>query len=188
MAWLRRSCWKQRTNQPCRFAVWRTSRPSQSRAIDMQSVEHLQQLFRYNAWANRRMVAALVENDCETGRSILAHLLTTEQEYFERLWDKDSTGFDFWPRLSIEECGTLAAAVATKFDTLLSGTSEGSLDSIAAYRSSEGVAHENTWRELLAHTLLHSSIHRGNIILKLRESGYEPPMIDYIIYLREKAE
>jgi len=33
--------------------------------------------------------------------------------------------------------------------------------------------------------LLHSSIHRGNIILKLREDGLEPPKIDYIIYLRE---
>ena len=55
----------------------------------------------------------------------------------------------------------------------------------AAYKTSEGVAHENTYRELLTHVLFHSSIHRGNIILKLREEGFAPPKIDYIIFLRE---
>ncbi|MFN2412818.1 MAG: DinB family protein, partial [Pyrinomonadaceae bacterium] len=52
-------------------------------------------------------------------------------------------------------------------------------------KESEGVACENTFREFLTHLLLHSSIHRGNIILNLRASGMEPPKIDYIIYLRE---
>ena len=55
----------------------------------------------------------------------------------------------------------------------------------ARYRTSEGKRCENTYRELLSHVVPHSSIHRGNIILKLRESGFEPPKIDYIIYLRE---
>lgn len=153
----------------------------------MQSVEHLRQLFGYNAWANRRIVAALADGDCEKCRSILGHLLTTEQEYFERLSDKDSTGFDFWPDLSIEECSNLAAEVAGRFETLLANATEESLDSVAAYRNSRGAAFKNTWRELLAHVIVHSSIHRGNIMLKLRESGFEPPMIDYIVYLREKA-
>jgi uncharacterized damage-inducible protein DinB len=32
---------------------------------------------------------------------------------------------------------------------------------------------------------MHSATHRGNIMLKLREEGFAPPKIDYIIYLRE---
>ena len=35
--------------------------------------------------------------------------------------------------------------------------------------------------------LIHSSIHRGNIVLKMREEGLEPPKIDYIIYLRQET-
>src|SRR5688572_29695062 len=141
----------------------------------MQTVDQLRQLFRYNAWANRRMISALVEIDSEKCLSILAHLLTTEQEYFERLWGKDSTGFEFWPKLDIQQCGSLASAAAARFDTLLTGLSEESLDEIASYRSSEGVAYDNTWRDLLAHVVLHSSIHRGSIMLKIRESGARPP-------------
>ncbi|HVF46970.1 MAG TPA: DinB family protein [Pyrinomonadaceae bacterium] len=154
----------------------------------MNTVEHLHQLYGYNAWANRRIVAALVEHESLRCRALLAHLLTTEQEYFERLWGRDSTGFEFWPRLSIQEIGTLASTIATRYDTLLAGATPESLDTIATYRTSDGVACENTWLELLSHVLIHSSTHRGNIMLQLREYGYEPPVIDYIIYLREKGE
>ena len=52
-------------------------------------------------------------------------------------------------------------------------------------RARRGTAYENTYREILTHVLIHSSIHRGNIVLKLREDGFEPPVIDYIIFLRE---
>ena len=44
---------------------------------------------------------------------------------------------------------------------------------------------ENTFREMLTHVVFHSSIHRGNIMIGLREAGFAPPKIDYIIYLRE---
>lgn len=151
----------------------------------MQTVEHLRELFRYNDWANRRVVVSLKENDCERARLILAHLLTTEQEYFERLYGKDSTGFDFWPDLSLAECGDLAKEVSGRYEKLIRGFDEEGLDITARYRTSQGTRCENTYRELLSHVVLHSSIHRGNIILKLREAGFVPPKIDYIIYLRE---
>ncbi|MEP7038978.1 MAG: DinB family protein, partial [Acidobacteriota bacterium] len=62
------------------------------------------------------------------------------------------------------------------------------LGQIAEYKTSVGVSHQNTFREMLTHVLFHSSIHRGNIILKLREDGFAPPQIDYIIYLRETRQ
>ena len=151
----------------------------------MNTVEHLRELFRYNDWANRRIVVALKENECERARQILAHLVTTEHEYFERLYGKDSTGFDFFPDLNIAECGDVAKATAERYEKLLRGFDEEGLDIVARYRTSEGKRCENTYRELLSHVVIHSSIHRGNIMLKLRESGYAPPVIDYIIYLRE---
>ena len=151
----------------------------------MQTVEHLRELFRYNDWANRRIVVALKDNECEPARRILAHLLTTEQEYFERLYGKDSTGFDFWPGLTVSDCGRIAQEIADRYEKLIRGFDEDGLDLIARYHSSEGKPFDNTFREILAHVLLHSATHRGNIILKLRESGFVPPTIDYIIYLRE---
>lgn len=151
----------------------------------METVEHLRHLFAYNDWANRRVIVALKSADSERAGQILAHLLITEKEYYERLYGKDSTGFDFWPELSIEQCGELARETASNYEKLLRRFDEDGLTLTARYKTSEGVEHENTFRELLTHVLFHSSIHRGNIMLKLREDGFEPPKIDYIIYLRE---
>ena len=151
----------------------------------MNTVEHLRELFNYNDWANRRIIVALKTNKSEKSLSILAHLLITEKEYFERLYGKDSTGFDFWRDLSLEDCGKLARETADAYEKLLRRFEDEGLGIISHYRTSEGIPYKNTFRELLAHVLFHSSIHRGNVILKLREEGFTPPKIDYIIYLRE---
>lgn len=151
----------------------------------MKTVEHLRELFDYNDWANRRIVAALETNKSEKSRKILAHLLVTEQEYYERLGGKDSTGFDFWQDLSAEDCERLAKENAERFKWLLKRIEDEDLGQEASYKTSEGASYTNSFRELLTHVLLHSSIHRGNIILKMREEGFTPPKIDYIIYLRE---
>ncbi len=151
----------------------------------MNAIEHLRQLFAYNDWANRRIIAALNENKSERAQKILAHLLITEKEYFERLYGKDSTGFDFWQDLSLKECEKLARETAESYEKLLRRVEEEGLGVTVQYKTSEGVAYENTCRELLTHVLFHSSIHRGNIVLKMREEGFAPPKIDYIIYLRE---
>ncbi len=151
----------------------------------MDTIEHLRELYIYNDWANRRIITALESNKSEKAREILAHLLITEQEYYERFYGKDSTGFDFWQNLSLEDCGNLAKENAEKYEGFLKRFDDEGLGQIAAYKTSEGILHKNTFRELLTHVLFHSSIHRGNIILKVREENLAPPTIDYIIYLRE---
>lgn len=150
----------------------------------MNTIEHLRGLFHYNDWANRRLLISLKENYSEKAHEILAHLLITEQEYFERLYGKDSTGFDFWQNLTLEECGSLARETAERYEKLIRRFEEEGLDIKTKYKTSEGKEFENTFREMLTHVLFHSSIHRGNIILKMREEGFTPPKIDYIIYLR----
>jgi len=151
----------------------------------METVEHLRNLFAYNDWANRRVIVSLKSAESAKSLSILTHLLITEKEYYERLYGKDSSGVDFWPTLSLEECGALARESAEAYEKLLRRFEDSGLDIRVRYRNSKGTAYENTYREMLTHVLLHSSIHRGNIILKMREDGFEPPVIDYIIYLRE---
>ena len=150
-------------------------------------IEYLRQLFEYDDWANRRTIDALAANYSDKSRRILVHILTTKQEYFDRFQGKDSTGFDFWPDLDLEGCRGLADATNENFRKLLLESDESGLDRIAPYKTSEGVPHENNYRDLLMHVLIHSSIHRGNIVLKMREEGLEPPRVDYILYLREGA-
>jgi len=151
-------------------------------------LEYFQQLFEYDDWANRRTIDALEKNYSDKSRRILVHILITKQEYFDRLGGKDSTGFDFWPNLDLDGCRKLSDATNENFQNLLAKLDESGLDRIAAYKTSEGIPYENNYRDLLMHVLLHSSIHRGNIVLKMREEGLGPPKIDYILYLRKESE
>lgn len=150
----------------------------------MQTIEHLRHLFEYDHWANLCTLETLEFSPSERSLDILVHLLITKQEYFERLSGKDSTGFNFWPKLDFEECRELSESTNLNYLSLFAPADDSLLDRMAIYKTSEGVRHENTYRELLTHVLFHSSIHRGNIVLKMREEGLEPPKIDYILYLR----
>jgi uncharacterized damage-inducible protein DinB len=151
----------------------------------MNTVDHLRELFHYNDWANRRMIVAVKTSGSDRCRKILAHNLITEAEYLDRFSGKDSTGFDFWPEISIDDLGELARSTAGRFEKLLRRFDEEGLDITIRYRTSQGQPEENDFREMLTHVFIHSSIHRGNMILRLREEGFEPPKIDYMIYLRE---
>ncbi|MER3430863.1 MAG: hypothetical protein C4324_07450 [Blastocatellia bacterium] len=151
----------------------------------MESLEQLRELFAYNDWANRRIAVALKAVPVGRGHRIFAHLLTAEKEWYERLYGKDSTGADFWPQLTADESGNLARETAMAFETLLRRFEEEGLELTIRYRTSSGEQKESAIREILTHILIHSATHRGNIILKIREDGFEPPTIDYIVYLRE---
>lgn len=151
----------------------------------METIEHLRATFVYNDWANWRVIRALGAQDSPKCLRILTHLLVTEKEYFERLYGKDSTDFDFWQELSLTECGDLAQETAESYARLLKRFDEEGLNLRASYKTSTGAAHENTYRELLTHVLIHSATHRGSIIAQMRAENIEPPKIDYIIYLRE---
>ena len=153
----------------------------------METVEHLRELFAYNDWANRRIVTALKSNRSEKVRKILAHLLITESEYYERLYGKDSTGFDFWRDLSTEDCGRLARENAENYERVLKRFDDEGLGQIAKYKTSEGVPQQNNFRELLTHILFHSMNHRGQVNSAMRDDGFAPPSTDYIIYLRETS-
>lgn len=151
----------------------------------METVEHLRQLYAYNDWANRRLIVHLKSNDSERSRKLLAHLLITEKEYYERLYGKNSTGFDFWQNLSLEECGKLAKETAELYERLLKNFDDEGLTQTVRYFTSEGKRVENSFREMLTHVLFHSMHHRGQVLTVLREEGFETTVLDYIIYCRE---
>lgn len=151
----------------------------------MNSIEHLRELFRYNDWANRRIITALKSSPGAKARKLLSHILITEQEYYARLFGKNSTGFNFWPELDLEECSKLAMENAENYEGLLKRFDDEGLGQIANYKTSEGKPVSNTFREVLTHVLFHSMNHRGQVNLAIRESGSEPPSADYIVYARE---
>jgi uncharacterized damage-inducible protein DinB len=55
------------------------------------------------------------------------------------------------------------------------------------YKTTEGQFYENTIDEILFHVVNHSTHHRAQISLLLRQCDIEPIASDYIFYLRKKG-
>jgi uncharacterized damage-inducible protein DinB len=151
----------------------------------MNSIEHLRELYLYNDWANRRIITSLKSAPSEKALKILSHILLTEQEYYARLFGKNSTAFDFWQECSLEEISRLAMQNAENYEGLLKRFDDEGLGQIANYKTSAGKPVSNTFREVLTHILFHSMNHRGQVNAAIRESGFAPPSTDYILYVRE---
>lgn len=152
----------------------------------METIKMIRQLFDYNDWANRKVIKSFNEESNRSPKAIraFAHLLITEKEYYLRLPNKDSTGFNFWEELSLGDCEALIEENRQVYANLLATLMEADLDTISSYKTGEGVAYENTYREMLTHVIYHSAFHRGQVAMAIRADGGVPAFTDYIAYFR----
>lgn len=59
------------------------------------------------------------------------------------------------------------------------------LDMSISYQNTQGKSFKNSVREILFHINNHSTHHRAQIVMKMRESGLIPQPSDYIFYRRQ---
>ena len=155
----------------------------------METRELLRRSLAYNHWANRLTLSSLKSLPQNNLRSLhaLAHLLIAEREWLLRLEeDRDNTGFDFWPELSLENCEAMMEQTHEAYEKLLDALTENDLDKVASYKNSKGVAYRTPYREILQHVMLHSMYHRGQVAAAVRAAGGTPAYTDYIAFAREK--
>ncbi len=155
----------------------------------MRTIEQLRALLDYNEWANRRMIAALKASHDPPAKALraLTHLLIAEKTWLLRLKnDLDTTGYEFWPELSLEECEALAAETASAYSELLAELTEDGLDSVATYKNSKGIEYQTSYRDIVTHVEVHSAYHRGQVAMSIRAEGGEPANTDYIAFVRDR--
>ena len=143
----------------------------------------LARLFQYNAWANARLVERL--GDHPEPLRIAAHSLTAERIWLMRLHNERVNGPPIWPTLSSEACARLADANASTYRAYLDALTEPDMSRKIRYRNSKGTEYRTSVADVLTHVLLHSAYHRGQAATALRAAGAEPPVTDFIAFVRE---
>lgn len=155
----------------------------------MQTLETICQLFTYNHWANRRVLDSFKDSPHRNGDAVrvLAHLLIAEKMWLARLLNnEDTTGFDFWPELLLEECAALADENRKAYAVLFENLTENNLDAVATYKNSKGVEYRTSFRDILMHVAFHGTYHRGQVARLVRMGGGTPAYTDYIAFVRER--
>ncbi len=138
-------------------------------------------------WANARTLASLQAGDPPAHAvRLFAHVLTTEQIYHGRLSGLDPWPQDFWPDLALAACASLVPANRDRYRRFLDEHTEEDLRRRVRYRNSRGIVYHTPIADLLTHLMLHGEHHRGQIAQALRQSGGQPPVTDFIAFVRER--
>jgi len=146
---------------------------------------YLVHLFSYDNTMNRVWLDALRNvPDLEPRiRTIFNHLLQAKQIWIMRLHGEDLTDVPVWPDLTWDACTALITENETAYTAYLQDDTL-ELTASFTYPNSKGQTFSNTIQDALMHVLLHSSYHRGQLALALRQHGHEPLVTDYIFHMR----
>ena len=157
------------------------------------------ELFDFNAWAHRIMfdaVGALPEDeyfrDLKSSfggiHGTLCHVVWAEQLWLHR-WLKQpnppvAQGTDL---KSLAEVRERWEKVEAERGSFVAGMSGASLEETRIVKPSTGGEYVHSFRQMFRHFVNHSSYHRGQIVVFLRQLGRAAPNTDLIRYYRVRG-
>ena len=167
----------------------------------MNALDMLKDLFAHMEWADATVWRAVLASPAASADATVRDKLFHEhhvQRAFLRTWN--ATAYEKLPSEgpALADVFALAREMHAGFAAHLPTIPAGSLDGpmvmpwsayFAKSFGKEAVA--TTLGETLCQVTLHSTYHRGQVNMRLRELGTEPPLADYIAWLwlgRPRAE
>jgi uncharacterized damage-inducible protein DinB len=156
------------------------------------NVKDVERFFAYDQWANRRLVAAAAlippgdftrELGASFGslRGTLLHILWGERRWLQ-FWVDGSAIPDAIPD-AFPDTAALSSSWAVlerERAAFVSELTDARLDAPLTVRSQQFQL-----RELIQHIANHSTYHRGQVALLLRQLGHTPPATDFRVFLVE---
>jgi len=160
---------------------------------------YIQQLFEYNAWANRRMLDACAALSGEqlvqsvggsfgSLRNTLAHIIDVEWLYLER-W-RGSAPAQLPKADTYKDLASLRIRhdiVASDLAASVNKLGAGDLDHLIEFRNTKGTLYRHPLWEMLVHLVNHSTYHRGQVTVLLRALDNKPAATDMIAFFRERS-
>ena len=148
---------------------------------------YLTQLYDYNRWANGLFVDALTQSDYQNEKidGFFSHIAAAQMTWLSRMQSVEMRVPGVFERMAHEETCDLLNYSNEQYLSLIAACED--FDRLISYKTTEGVEHSNPLINLLTHVANHSTHHRSQIALLLREEGITPPASDFIFYLRAKT-
>jgi uncharacterized damage-inducible protein DinB len=149
-------------------------------------LEHIHNLFSYDDWANREVLASLQALDAPPERSVklLAHILSAERLWLERLLVQKQT-LPVWPLSTLAQCNLEVDQLPGLWKNYLTALGEAGLARSLTYKNTKGESFSSQKQDILLHVVMHSAYHRGQIAADMRAAGFSPPYTDFIHAVRQ---
>lgn len=166
--------------------------------MNLVDIKHL---FDYTEWANARVMGAAADLSDENLREdfgishksifgTLLHMAGAEWIWLERWNGRSPKAEEAWPRWSTESCPDLTD-LKQRWNELvdqrrqyLSDLDESKLDTELHFNLLSGDASVMRLGHQMQHVVNHATLHRGQVVGRIRQLGLEPPSTDLLFYVR----
>lgn len=148
----------------------------------------------HEAWANEKVIDALNtvgddrQPDDRFQRAVdkLAHTMAARDIWLWRMGGRDARPEAVFPEgVDLALLPEWSLRCLTEWKAWLAELGQPALAEPVHYNSSDGAAYTNTRADIVRQTYTHGFYHRGQIAALLNQLGVEPPLIDWIFFVRE---
>lgn len=144
--------------------------------------DNFQDYLEYNQHFNQLLIENFIDNNLiwdEKSKNLLNHILNAHQIWNARILNQNK--FEVWQINSNNKLLNINSENLINSSKILD---EREPDEIITYQNSKGITFENSIQEIFFHFINHSTYHRGQIAMLMKEVGLEPLNTDYIFYKR----
>lgn len=147
--------------------------------------QFFKELFEYTFHFNEKVIDSLLDikgTIPEKALQLINHTINAQEIWNARIENKPCV-IDVW---GIRPLDTLKTINEANYQNSLIIIENFDFDKRTKYTNTQGKTFENTVRDMLFHTINHSTYHRGQIATYCKLSGLTPLVTDYIFYKRQE--
>lgn len=141
-------------------------------------------LYRYNAWATKRVVGTLVRQQVTDEKilTLLGHVLAAQFLWLHRIKGLPAPNVKLWGSYTLQGLIEMSEEASRQWLEFVESTDN--FDRELTYTNYVNEPYTNNVENIMIHLVNHSSYHRAQVAMLLRQKGYEPINTDFITYDR----
>jgi uncharacterized damage-inducible protein DinB len=141
-------------------------------------------LYQYNEWANKRVVDCLRRQkvDEEKILMLMGHIVAAQFLWLHRIKGLPAPNLKLWGSYDLDQVTSLAEKAGKQWLEFVE--SNDNFNREMTYKNYVGEDYTNNVEMVMIHLVNHSSYHRAQIAMLLRQKGLEPINTDFITYDR----
>lgn len=141
-------------------------------------------LYQYNAWSNNRVLNCLTRQNMTDEKilTLMGHIVAAQFLWLHRIKGLPPPDVKLWGSYTLKQLLVLADDAGKQWIEFVENTDE--FDRELTYRNYVNEPYTNNVEMIMVHLVNHSSYHRGQIAMLLRQKGFEPVNTDFITYDR----
>lgn len=146
--------------------------------------KYFAQLYHYNQWANDRVLEGLDRQQVEDEKilTVMSHVVSALYIWLSRIEGKSAAAYPLWKKYSRTELIEMNKVITGRWIKFIEDTDD--FNRVLVYNNYVGDPYKNNVEQIMIHLVNHSTYHRGQVAMLLRQNGLEPINTDFITYDR----